>query len=263
MQWAWDKKCRLRPGLRGCSKNVSAGWVNERSCISDDGSFAYFRLPKCANTTVMKTLVSYDPGKQAYARNFDQRLVKKAAYRTLGDLSREEYGQVLTSAYTFSIVRHPSVRVVSAYRDKIMGNKPQAEVVCDAFQVSSGAELSFRDFLSWLEAGNLYTDPHWAPQWELLPIDPANLSFVGKVEHLAHDLDHIMQRIFGQPLVELRNDTPWRTDADQAARSMLEAHDHERIYQLYRGDFEAFDYKALYEEPLAQPAPSTHGPRGE
>src|SRR5439155_25103731 len=99
----------------------------------------------------------------------------------------------LDRAFTFSFVRNPFTRILSAFLDKIATRTPKFQKILGL----DGQAISFREFLERLDDGYLMKNVHWAPQSELIPMAPGQLSFLGHVETIEPDLGEVMERIFG------------------------------------------------------------------
>lgn len=237
----WIK--RRHPLARCIDSRVRADWVIRRAAINGAQRYCYFRLPKCANSTVIKTLFRYDPSLALEADPADVRLMKKLFSGLFGVWSPSPR-KLATSHFCFTIVRNPFTRVLSAYLDKIAAAAPgQYDYVARSAGVPQAADVSFAEFVTFLENGGLYLNPHWAPQTALLPVKPEWLGFIGRVEDLEADLGHLVDRLFGQEVFEgvvTRYDR--QRGSDTRSEDFYDDDLLYRIFCLYRADFEAFGY---------------------
>ncbi|MCW8125942.1 sulfotransferase family protein [Microbulbifer halophilus] len=192
-------------------------------------NFCYFRIPKAANSTAMRTLAHHcgydirnDPGGNAAKGRFK-------ALPTPGSLA---------GACTFTVVRNPYSRIVSAWRSKTavprMVRKYRLHPAGKPQRV-----YTLLEFLQRLEDDLLMANAHWVPQHELIPLPVESLSHVGKVETLEADLGRIVNDIFGCPL-ELHTRQSDRQRADDYVRSQLAPAERQLIQRLYARDFELF-----------------------
>jgi hypothetical protein len=216
--------------------------IDFRISIDHAARFCYFRIPKAANTTIIARLYMEQNG----LREVDpSRLpdIKLNGYTRPSRLSRAEVDRVMSSYFRFTFVRNPYVRVLSAYFDKIAGRDERRQnMVRNALGRPDGSSISFTDFLDYLEhCGGLGADPHWAPQAHVITVDARSLDFVGKVERLAADLDHVLTRLFGKACGDPGDFTENRTGAAERL-GLLDQAASRRIHRLYEEDFDTFRY---------------------
>ncbi|MEF8792416.1 sulfotransferase family protein [Thiohalorhabdus sp.] len=234
---------RWHPLARGIDPRVRVEWVTRRAAINPARRYCYFRLPKCANSTVIKTLFRYDPTLEEGPVSADVHTMKKrfsGLFRARVWTPR----QLTANYFCFSVVRNPYTRVLSAYLDKIAAAEAgQYGFVARSAGFEEARGVSFSRFVSFLESGGLYANPHWAPQVALLPVEPSGLAFLGRVESLDEDLGKLADRLFGEGTFQgaaLRADR--RRGSDIRTADFYDAELFCRVYRLYRSDFEAFGY---------------------
>ena len=156
-----------------------------------------------------------------------------------------------TPALTFSFVRHPFDRLVSAYTDKVLGHASGANL-------SSLAGKSFPEFIDHVlqDARRCGSNPachvnnHWRPQYmECLHCD-FDYDVVGKVETFADDVKYIVIKQNLTHLIPV-NVTTLKTHASkdiaQKHRTMnyfcqLTKGQIRSLCDFYKLDFELFDY---------------------
>ena len=209
--------------------------VSRRVCYSAEHSFCYFRIPKAANSTIVLTLTAHagialpeeDPAKPE-AR---VRTAKRA-------FSRVPALEEVDRAFTFTFVRNPLTRALSAYRDKA-ARRDYVKTYGLRHRFFPGRKFTFLDFLRRLEDGALMADPHWAPQSELIPYDPDRLDKIGKVESIDEDLRAVIEAIFQCPM-EMRIRRHRRTGADRVAENCIGAEERAILQRLYARDLERF-----------------------
>jgi hypothetical protein len=100
--------------------------------------------------------------------------------------------------------------------------------------------LSFREFLERLDAGYLRANIHWAPQTSIIPIEPARLDFVGRVESIDDDLPRLLDRIFGSGEHRVIPVVRHATGASQRLSEAYGKAEVRLVRQLYAADFKAF-----------------------
>lgn len=199
--------------------------------------FCYFRIPKAANSSVIMTLYSQvKPGKPHWpslgnAGTMEAADLAKRLLHGLPDV------KTLPSLFTFTFVRHPVARLVSAYLHKSPEARMQA--VYPYFRIKPGTTDGFRHFLDCLDDGALHDDIHWAPQTGILPWDHSRYSFIGKVETIDRDLPALIDQLYGKP-AGITNARSHRTDAASKVPDIIGRAERARIEKLYAADFDAF-----------------------
>ena len=234
---------RRHPLAAGIDGRVKVDWVIRRAAVPPGHRYCYFRIPKCANSTVIKTLFRYDPSLKAGKDQGDPRRMKKR-FGGLFSARALSPHQLSARYFCFTVVRSPFTRVLSAYLDKIAAAQPgQYSYVARAVGASKAAEVSFPDFVAFLEGGGLYANAHWAPQVAMLPVDPGELAYVGRVESLEDDLAWLVDRLFGKGTFEgaaTRGDR--RRHSGSRLREYYDLDLVRRVHRLYEPDFRAFGY---------------------
>jgi hypothetical protein len=229
------------PMMRGVPLRLRQS-VYHRIFYSRAHDFAYFRIPKCANSTVVMTLHSAMAAQRHSAALSDQgragsREAKESTKRdTLGYLLNDLRGR---RSFAFTVVRNPLSRTLSCYLDKIASPKLK-------FRQRLGLDdrsLSLLDFLHRLDDGYLLADPHWAPQSHLAPFE--SLDFVGRVENLAHDLDAVMTRLFPMASFPVVTKTTGQTNSIAKLDEYCGRAERTMMAKLYARDFEHFYPDAL------------------
>lgn len=145
-------------------------------------------------------------------------------------------------AFRFTFVRDPARRVVSAYRDKIVGSigdRWRADIR-SALGRDDDATPTFEQFVSALEAQEpIRMDPHWRPQYLNLIHPLVTYDLVGRLETFDADLARLREAT-GLPDVpiEVRHASPSWTESPLDGRPDL----RRRIEAIYARDFELYAY---------------------
>lgn len=170
----------------------------------------YFRVPKVASTSFLITLRTIDNIEQV--ENYDKSLFK------------------------FAFVRDPYDRLASCYRHiiqkgamKNIQNHPKLH-----------REMSFKEFIDVIREIKIEDmDIHFRPQYTFIPETP---DFLGKFENLQEDYLKVCEKIGIKNVPSLlfenkTNKTIFKDYYDKEAE--------EKVFELYKKDFELFNYKRI------------------
>lgn len=210
--------------------------VDTRGAISVADGFFFNRVPKAANSTIIDALArssaarsGQDTGRRDAKWYFQRPLFASRA--TVRRLERE--------FFRFTFVRSPYSRTLSAFLDKIVGRTQQSKPFYRWWD-GSGAP-SFGDFCRYLEAGGLHHDIHWAPQSDILLLQPEEFHLIGRFERLQEDLAQVLQRVFGADAVDVGRAGP-RSDAGGAMTTHYDDDTLAAVSRLFAKDCERFGY---------------------
>ncbi|XP_017558692.1 carbohydrate sulfotransferase 12 [Pygocentrus nattereri] len=186
-------------------------------------------------------------------------------WKRYGKFSRHLMKIKLKKYTKFLFVRDPFVRLISAYRNKLeqvnedfykrfavimlkkYGNysDPPASVV-DAF--AAGIRPTFSNFIQYLldpdtEKAMPFNE-HWRQMYRLCHPCQINYDFVGKLETLDEDAEHLLRILRVDNVVEFppshRNMTVSSWEQDWFANIPYES--RKELYKLYEADFRLFGY---------------------
>ena len=186
---------------------------------------------------------------------------------TLAHVMDGDFKRNSREIFSFSFVRNPYTRVLSCYRDKILGDQPhKMDVLKTLGREAEGisARVSFREFVEAIvsEDDPNQMDVHWTPQDHQLGIERFAYSAIGRFERFDEDFRRIKQAIgFPERLTtaEIRANRTRRLSDDDGLTDDIAALIHAR----YRGDFERFGYDPdparRHEPPEAERASGAPG----
>lgn len=233
------------PITREIDRRVQLSWVTKRAALSTKRNYCYFRIPKCANSTIVRTLVYYDPD-LAYDESDRSGNYAKGCFGHLLDSEARTIREFTERYFSFTFVRNPYSRLLSGYLHKIVEKSATSDryrAIIDEMKTTAEQTPTFGDFIRYLENGGLWKNPHWVPQTAMLPVQPQHLSFVGKVESIQDDLRTVVDRIFGDgTFKESKTRETHRQGASGKLNEFYTPDIQQRVYRLYRDDFEAFSY---------------------
>jgi len=224
------------PFFRHFPAGGAVSLVNSRTLIDTKHKFVYSRVPKAANSSVVATLYLEDhikslPASVEHLKCRDKRLV---------DLSLHEVQRIEAEYCKFTFVRNPYTRLASCYLDKLKRPYPVGDKVRRLMGLKTDAEVSFNQFLDFLETdqGRLL-DAHWARQVELMAFPLGQYNFIGSVETIEEDLPRLLEllNISKQPRRFSPHRTPSEDFLENCSPSQLR-----RVLNIYEPDFLAFSY---------------------
>lgn len=231
------------------------GWVvPEYKCLC-------MTIPKVACTTVKVTLYHL-AGNPVPAEPSDVHGLDVGLF--LGNRSTEEIIEILTSPewVRFCFVRNPYDRLLSAYKSKI-GNTRDTQyswlqnAIRERFNYPDGSRcranvVTFADFVHFLsDCGakvryelkpDAIYDGHFNAQTRIVRQDLIDYDFIGRFENFADDLRAVLTRI-GAPeetiaLASEKRNVSAHVPTDEMYSRDLAA----MTYNMYRDDFDAFEY---------------------
>jgi dermatan 4-sulfotransferase 1 len=237
---------RWHPVLRNRDRRVPVEWIDSRGAVPPSGRYCYFRIPKCANSTVVRTLSWYDPDLSLDETDFTGGTAKDE-FRPLSDVPCLTVRGFTCRRFCFTFVRNPYTRLLSAYLDKMQNDRFQW--VADRLGKKNVRECSFSEFVSFLENEGLFGNVHWIPQTSLLPVPVDSLALVGSVEALNDGLSSVVNTLFGPDTWSGSRDREHnRKGALEKVRSYYVEDLEARVFALYRKDFEVFGYPRLLDD---------------
>lgn len=141
----------------------------------------YVRVPKCGNSSIRRSIKGGEK----------RRMSKSQIVRARKDWT------------TFSFVRNPWDRVLSAYRHKVTGDSNSPRIVDGIYQgfldhgIPVRADMGFAEFCELIcDIPDKKTDKHLRSQTSFLFIkDTSIVSFIGKVENMNEDWSRLMAQI--------------------------------------------------------------------
>lgn len=233
------------------------GQLRYSSFVSVPKRYMYFAVPKAACTQMkelLRTVEKAPPIKLLAGRDREtQRSMfvharQNVPLPSLADLGNTTQREVLGSPdfLRITFVRNPYSRLVSAWRNKIMLCEPGAEEVY--LQVKGHLPefstkkclISFEEFVEYIANNSdlRSCDAHWRRQVDHTFFPALNFSCVAKVEQMAEGLRRFQQHLaLSEPLM---------ADGRNASASIGSATYNEdladRVYSLYRADFDVLGY---------------------
>ncbi|GJQ81339.1 hypothetical protein Trydic_g20551 [Trypoxylus dichotomus] len=178
----------------------------------------------------------------------------------LSQLPPEKALKILKTYTAFVMVRHPFERLLSAYRNKFVGDKPSAKYFQTRIgryiirkyrknpserDLENGDNVSFREFVNYLiEEGvnDESANEHWRPISQLCQPCLLNYTFIGKYEKFDDDAKLILKMI-DAPFIQFPQTKSGRTaDHLRMYFGKLSLDKIKQLYEMYELDFKLFGY---------------------
>ncbi len=212
--------------------------------ISERDGYVYVSNPKAA----CSTLKLYLSRCQMKEPNYKPKTLHRRKHLPLDSIDKvtvNELNRVLNGKYyLFSFVRHPLKRAVSAYGDKIAGNRKQKIEILE--RMGKSAEnikdhISFDQFVRTITFQNpTNLNPHWRPQFFNLYPNILHYDFIGHIETFANDIGFLRTRLkLPQYPMPRKNVKAGKINPD----TLLTPSNRFRLAWLYARDFIAFGYR--------------------
>lgn len=157
---------------------------------------------------------------------------------------------VRSGAFSFSCVRNPWERLVSAWYDKFKRARDREHYLrsrlrrCDMLDPSTPAQTiidaDFSVFVAQLENSELFKrDPHFKPQSRLLPAH--ELTYLARFEHYERDVAEILKRLNVPYSLQLPHKNA-SLARDQRFQSYFSPKERATVAELYAADIDRFGY---------------------
>lgn len=213
--------------------------IDLRTAISSQWSYAYIRIPKAANSTIIRTLQNNFPDKQITSKSIGD--IKKQ-YLHFSDLGLWNVLWLPRQLFIFTVVRNPYSRILSAYLNKV-ASQHTTEHINHAGVIAphDDGNLSFRAFCRYLAAGGEYENPHWMRQSRILGVSD-RIDYIGKVESLEEDLDKIVKRIAPESKLMVERQGQ-QTNASDKLKEYYDPECREIVEDVYARDFQYLGYE--------------------
>jgi tetratricopeptide (TPR) repeat protein len=207
---------------------------------AEQQKFMGMKIPKVASTTIVARLYKQMTGHQPPRGVTHKELTQEFEDTEVYNLTRDEY-------FTFTVVRNPYTRILSAYLDKIQKSyhAPKFRPPL-GFGLPDVEEVTFGDFLRRIrEIPIREINPHFQPQWLILSLNKSiTYDFIGRFENLESDLQALLRHIGdekfnGSNRVSRR---PHATHASEKLRQYYGIEEQALVSEIYEDDFKYLGY---------------------
>ena len=166
--------------------------------ISAKYRYLYVETPKVAYSTVKRILQRAELEDDSFSREDFEDTHNRKFSPLLSPAQVGPWDRYMenSSPYIFCFSRNPYSRILSAYLDKVVRNRPQKLAVLTALGMDvskPGAEVAFLDFLKVVCAQPISNmDPHWRVQYYQTFQDGLTYDYIGSIDRFDDDLRNIL-----------------------------------------------------------------------
>lgn len=203
IQWARFRHCC--PLVRSASEQLPATQCLYSIYISERYHYVYIDNPKTGCSSLKSALVELElAGTKSALDCYDVNVVHDRAHSPLKRLTDMHWSAPLTAlmkeGYRFiTFVRNPYTRLLSCYRSKILGNKPQKGRILLQLGIAPeelDRSVSFEEFVRVVVGQSDWDmDPHWRVQSTHILFGIVPYSFIGRFERYQADFEALFSHL--------------------------------------------------------------------
>jgi hypothetical protein len=264
--WNWRTAgWRLRTLLGG-------GLSNRTVFCSRKHNFIYVNIPKTGCSTIKQSLWVHEQGlseDDPRVAQLKRKLHRQAREPFLKpwNFSYAEWTAFKEQAFTFTCVRHPQVRLLSAFLDKVEREGQRRLRYRQPILNALGETTPDADRkISWQEFVNSLTrtrpermNPHWRPQYLHTMVDSLDFDFIARTERLDEDLNYLLVKIYGEGARKLPDRMRHATGSSEKLAAYYTKEICDIVTKVYERDFVTFGYEPIYPGSSAAAPPTAAG----
>lgn len=242
-------------------KRDASKW-SENFMVDAKHGWAYCRHGKVGTSTWMKhfsTVAGLEMGRMTNGK-IHEMVPKYFRHKLPAGSSWEKdfFSWKRNKVLTFSFVRHPFERLISAYEDKILngndpGYLPKAEKIRSLYGDTSFAsfiKFIWEEDLSHCTLASCHVDVHWRPFYERCAYCDVHYDVIGRIESFSDDLKYILEKTGLKGVIEVEERVNGRVQKAVGGRDervanyfkQLDKGLRRRLYKVYSPDLEMFGY---------------------
>ena len=246
---SWSDRYAIfeRQALKYCDEVKLDDFSHSVYC-SLNQKFFYGETPKTGCSTIKKVLIQAELGKRINFENLEyihyrefSPLLKIWQIGNLEDFFTRE------DIFKFCFVRNPYTRLLSAYLDKIVNDKYQAQHIKIQMGLSPDSKrpISFEDFVDVVIVQPvMYMDLHWRTQYHQTFQKNINYDFIGRFETFEDDFLFVLQKLGIDPNAFYDAERSHATHASKHIQDHYTPEIAEKVYRKYKIDFDYFGYSS-------------------
>lgn len=155
---------------------------------------------------------------------------------------------LINQPFTFTFVRNPYTRILSAYLEKICGGYSSVQRKQILLQLGHDCsdhlyEVTFIDFLRLVSKQPVSTmDVHWMPQYYVAGHDRIRFDFIGKLEAMDKDLNFALSQICNDFDQYINYEQRHGQNANSKIQHYYSDEAVSLVKEIYAADFRHFGY---------------------
>ena len=252
----WRPHQRVCPMIHAALDQMPQNQLLYATNISRRYHYVYMDNPKTGCSSLKSALVQLEMKNiQSQIDHYDWRVFhdrSQSPLTRLNDLRQPTSLSALQrEGYQFiTMVRNPYTRLISCYRDKILGNSIQKYQVLDTLGKSGHPIESEVTFAEFVQAVSIQSDwemnPHWRVQSSHILFDTLDYSFIGRFEEYEQDFIEVFRAIgiADDDIPEHRHLNRTKKGKTENCDAFYTRELQEAVYQRYRPDFDNFGYSS-------------------
>lgn len=227
---------------------IRGGTPDKMLIMIPEKKILYTVIPKAANSTVKSCLWKACGADLDVNDIHSVRQLESGPAAKISEYSNQELLNIFRSKewYKFSFVRNPYNRLLSAYKDKIlgMGRKDKKANFLKKINWKKNQLPSFEEFVDKICQQDCDAmDWHWMPQTRLLMGECIDYEFIGRVESFNNDIGRVLSHINIMPdRVEKIISKPVNKTRKKSDMIIVPPSVANQIYEKYTDDFVKFEY---------------------
>lgn len=253
-----------------CKNSKDVQWTSHQNSLnmlySDKVGLIYCYVPKVACTNWKRILRVFNGKSKDPLTIGEKQKVHKLKYPSFYSLNiSSEIEWRKNVYYSFLFVRHPFERILSAYRNKLYdpyNSKYRLKYGSQILRLfrkglsepeyKSGSNVTFEEFVDYIiltydTLGSKALNEHWQVMHNLCNPCSMKYNFIGKMDSLLQDAQSVLTQIGWDRKVKFPANA---TDKYQTKTTTLMKEFYgqltrdsiDRLYEIYKPDFLAFDY---------------------
>lgn len=228
---------------------ISHDIFNYSTNISLKNKYVYVETPKVACSTIKVTLQKMelgvlDSGDEDSNINWHDR--ESSPLLQPSQISNLKSFLLRDDIYKFCFVRNPYGRLLSAYLNKIAGNKPQKRNLLLQLGYNPtdlSKSISFETFVdAVVEQPISMMNIHWRTQYYQTFQDGIEYDFIGRFESFNDDFSNVLNVLYGENKPIITNDFRHKTSANDQIIEHYTDTLKNKVYEKFKIDFEYFGY---------------------
>lgn len=242
------------PLVRAAADRLPADHCLYAVNVSERYRYVYIDNPKTGCSSLKSALVELElKGVRSDVDCYDWMVFhdrSRSPLKRLTDLGlAAPLSGLVAQGYRFvTFVRNPYTRLLSCYRDKILGNKEQKqEILARLGYPISDLErpIGFEDFVRTVVAQTDYDmNPHWRVQTAQTLFEVLDYSFIGRFENYRTDFEALFYHlgIAAEDMPAIRHLNLTREGEREGCKELFTEDLRDLVHWRYQKDFENFGY---------------------